>query len=574
MMRNRTINTEMGLFLLIFLMALALRLMDLARNPLTDAEASLALQALELARGGSPALSGQPGYIVLTAFLFFLTRAVEFTARFLPAVAGSLLIWAVYLFRPVVGRLPALFLAFFLAIEPGLVAASRQADGLIFAASFGLLAAAFLYRRQPIAAGIFAGLALLGGPGIWMGILIAAVAVLTASLFGWKRLESQDIEGEVIVSTWPWRVALPWMAGTVLILGTFFLWIPTGISALFTSLTAFISGWGQSAVFPAGRALLLLPAYAPLAIFLGGAGLVGAFIGRSRFDRFFVFWFFSALILVLIYPGRQAPDMIWALLPLWVLAARQAARYIQLIRSDLMAFAGQLALVFVLLIFTWLTFVLLSNQQVSSDTGQFRWLTIIGSLLLMLVVAILIAWGWSAQSAAGGLVWGVTAVLLIYTVSSAFNAAGLGRRPEAELWQRTPYVDQADLLLQTTANMSQWNTPAQDALDLVVVDVPAPSLEWALRDYRSAQISNVLLQGTNPSMVITREQEEPSLAAGYTGQGFVWQRYPIWDGVNWMRWAIVRAVPVQPMNIILWVRTDLHPGGGQDLTVEPLPNGE
>jgi hypothetical protein len=315
--------------------------------------------------------------------------------------------------------------------------------------------------------------------------------------------------------------------------------------------------------------LLLLPAYGSLAIFLGGAGLIGSFIGRSRFDRFLVFWFISALVFVLIYPGRQAPDMLWALLPLWALAARQAARFVQLIRSDLMAFSGQLALVFVLLIFTWLTFVLLSNQQVSSDTGQFRWLTIIGSLLLMLVVAILIAWGWSAQSAAGGLVWGVTAVLLIYTISSAFNAAGLGRRPDAELWQRTPHIDQADLLLQTTANMSQWNTRAKDTLDLVVVAVPAPSLEWSLRDYRAAQISNVLLQGTNPSMVITKEQEEPSLAAGYTGQGFVWQRSPIWDGVNWMRWAIVRAVPVRSMNIILWVRTDLHPGAGQDLTVEP-----
>jgi hypothetical protein len=571
-MRNRTINTEMGLFLLIFLMALALRLLDLARNPLTDAEATLALQALELARGGSPVLSGQPGYIVMTAFLFFLTQASEFTARFLPAVAGSLLIWAVYLFRPVIGRLPALFLAFFLAVEPGLVAASRQADGLIFAASFGLLAAAFLYRRQPIPAGIFAGLALLGGPGIWMGILIAVVTALSFSLFSGRRLDDQDsssAEEEVIVSTWPWRTALPWAAGTVLILGTFFLWIPTGISALFTSLTAFLSGWGQSAVFSAGRMLLLLPAYAPLAIFLGGAGLVGAFIVRSRMDRFLIFWFFSALVFVLIYPSRQAPDMIWALLPLWVLAARQAARFVQLVRSDLMAFSGQLALVFVLLIFTWLTFVLLSNQQVSSDTGQFRWLTIIGSLLLMLVVAILIAWGWSAQSAAGGLVWGVTAVLLIYTISSAFNAAGLGRRPDAELWQRTPHIDQADLLLQTTVNMSQWNTRAKDSLDLVVVDIPAPSLEWALRDYRAAQITNVLLQGSNPSMVITREQEEPSLAAGYTGQGFVWQRAPIWDGVNWMRWAIVRAVPVRSMNIILWVRTDLHPGAGQDMTVEP-----
>jgi hypothetical protein len=67
-MRNRTLNVELGLYVLIFLLAAGFRLVGLGRNSLTDAEASLALQALELARGGSPVLTGQPGYLVLTAF--------------------------------------------------------------------------------------------------------------------------------------------------------------------------------------------------------------------------------------------------------------------------------------------------------------------------------------------------------------------------------------------------------------------------------------------------------------------------------------------------------------------------
>jgi hypothetical protein len=564
-MRNRTLNTEVGLYVLIFLVALGIRLVGLARNPLTNVEASLALQALELARGGTPVLGGQPGYIVLTAFLFFVSMATEFTARFFPAIAGSLLVWAAYLFRPHFGRLPALFLALFLAIEPGLVAASRQADGLIFAVAFGLLSAAFLYRRQAIAGGIFAGLALLGGPGAWMGLVIAVVAILTTSLFGVRSGSDEQIHFRSL----PWRAAVPWLVGTLLVLGTFFLWIPAGISALFTSLTDFLSGWVQSSVLPAGRMLVMLVAYAPLAIFLGVAGAVSAVLSRRLADLFLVFWFLAALLLVMIYPARQAPDLIWALIPLWALAARQAVRFLQLIRSDPIAFAGQLALVFVLLIFTWLNFVSLSRQPLGVEMDSMRWLTIAGSLLLMLVVAVLIAWGWSAESAAGGLVWGLTAVLLIYTISSAFNAGGLGRRPDTEMWHRSPYVDQADLLLITATNMSQWNTRAQDALDLVVVDIPYSSLEWAVRDYRRAQISSVLMPGDNPAMVITQEQEEPILAASYTGQRFVWQQAPIWDGVHWMRWAVVRAAPVREMNIILWVRSDLHPGASQELSVEP-----
>jgi hypothetical protein len=277
----------------------------------------------------------------------------------------------------------------------------------------------------------------------------------------------------------------------------------------------------------------------------------------------------------LIYPGRQAPDLVWALVPLWALAARQMVRFIQLIRSDPLAFAGQLALVFVLLIFGWLNIVIVSQQPAGTQIDASRWLTLIGSVLLMLVVAVLIAWGWSAQSAAGGLVWGLTVVLLIYTVSSAINAGGLGRRPDAEMWHRSPYVDQADLLLLTATNLSQWNTRAQDALDLLVVDIPSSSLRWAVRDYRNAQVSSGLVQATNPSMVITQEEEQPALAASYTGQSFVWERLPIWDGVNWLRWRVVRAAPVYENRVILWVRSDLLPGAAPELSGElPEPNGE
>jgi hypothetical protein len=356
--------------------------------------------------------------------------------------------------------------------------------------------------------------------------------------------------------------------GTLLIFGTFFLWVPAGISAVFTSFTTFISGWTQPGIFPGGRILITLLAYAPLAVFLGGTGIISTLFARNRSDLFLMFWFAVALFIVLIYPARQAPDLIWALIPLWALAARQITRFLQLARSDVPAFTGQLSLVFVLLIFTWLNFVFLSNQSPDGQAGQMRWLTIAGSILLMLIVAVLVAWGWSSHSAAGGLVWGVTAVLLIFTFSATINASGLGRRPDVEMWNRSPYVDQADLLRMTATNMSQWNTTARDALDLLIVDVPANSLRWAVRDYRAAEITSVLMPGTNPSMVITEEQEQITLAAGYTGQSFVWQRIPIWDGIEWMRWAIVRAAPVRLTNIILWVRSDLHPGAAQEVSID------
>jgi hypothetical protein len=572
-MRNRSINFEMGLYILIFLTAASIRLIGLDRNPLTNAEANLALQSLELARGGTPVLAGQPGYIVLTAVLFFISLATEFTARFLPAIAGSLMVWAAYLFRPHLGRVPALLLAFFLAIEPGLVAASRQADGLIFAAAFGLLAAGFLYRRMPVPGGIFGGLALLAGPGVWMGLLVAGLTVLSGNLF----LSSKEVNDDgyaVGINTWPWRRALPWLAGTLLIFGTAFLWIPAGISALFTSLTTFFSGWFAQPVFPAGRILVLLVNYSPLALFLGIAGTVSGLLLRQRTDQFLAIWFVTALLIVLIYPARQAPDLIWALVPLWALSARQVTRWLSLYRSDPFAFAGQMALVVVLLGFIWFSMVGITNVSPGTMDYQFYLLRIVGSVLMMLVVAILIAWGWSYEAAAGGLVWGWIVVLLVFTISSAINAGGLGRRPDAEMWHRSPYVDQADLLLLTVTDISQWNTRAQDALDLILVDTSSPSLHWAMRDYRNAQIATGVSPGANPSMIVTPEQEQPALASSYTGQSFVWNRSPIWDGVSFLRWRAVRTAPVYETNVILWVRSDLLPGWSPEMPGETETNAE
>ncbi|HSV86565.1 MAG TPA: hypothetical protein VLH85_08310 [Levilinea sp.] len=571
-MRNRTIHMELGLYVLIFLIAAGFRLIGLDRNSLTDAEASLALQALELARGGSPALTGQPGYLVFTALLFFLTQATEFTARFFPAIAGSVMIWAVYLFRISLGRVASLVLAFFLAIEPGLVAASRQADGVIFTIAFGALGAGFLYQRRAAAGGVFLALALLGGPSVWVGVLSVGLAVVLSKVLLGKSVgddASDEDKASMDVGSWPWRAALPWLAGGLIILGTSFLWIPTGISALFSDLAAFMSGWAQPTQLPALRVFVILAGYQPLAIFLGIAGIIAAFVKRDRSDLFLTTWFVVGLGVVLIYPGRHATDLVWALTPLWALAARQSVRFIQLIHSDPKAFAGQVSLVFVLLIFSWLNMVALSQQPAGAQIESTRWLTLAGSLLLILVVSILVAWSWSAHSAVGGLVWGVTAVLLIYTISSTVHAAGLGRQPDAELWQRSPYVDQADLLLLTATNISQWNTRARDALELVIVDVPSPALAWAFRDYRNARITSGLELASAPAMVITQEGEELTLAASYTGQSFVWQRLPIWDGVHWLRWRVVRAAPMDETSIILWVRSDLLPGSGSESSEEP-----
>jgi predicted membrane-bound mannosyltransferase len=126
-MNSRLPRHETILYLFAFLLALGLRFVRLGELPLTDSEARLALDALSIVKGGSPALSSHVSYTNLTAVLFFVFGSFHFLARFWPALAGTALVFVPLLFREQIKPNVAILLAFFFAIDPALVALSRQA---------------------------------------------------------------------------------------------------------------------------------------------------------------------------------------------------------------------------------------------------------------------------------------------------------------------------------------------------------------------------------------------------------------------------------------------------------------
>ena len=173
-MTYRHFKYEGWLYAFAFLLALALRLTQVGAMPLTDAEAAPALQALHISQGAKPPLSPHPFYILSTSVLFFLYGGgTNFLARLMPALIGSLLVFAPLLFneRLTLRPRPSLILAFFIALDPGLTALSRQAASPIFAIAFLLFAWAFINKNKPSLGGFFAALALLSGPSIWYGLL-------------------------------------------------------------------------------------------------------------------------------------------------------------------------------------------------------------------------------------------------------------------------------------------------------------------------------------------------------------------------------------------------------------------
>ena len=158
---SRRPNLETILFALAVFLAFALRLLRLGELPLSDEEARWAMQAFDFTKGLHPVIGPQPAYVLLTALVFYVFQASNFAARLLPALAGAALVFAPRFFRDRLGGKVALILSFVMALEPGLLAFSRQAGSPIMVLSAVVFAWGFWRAGNLRGAGIMAGLALL-----------------------------------------------------------------------------------------------------------------------------------------------------------------------------------------------------------------------------------------------------------------------------------------------------------------------------------------------------------------------------------------------------------------------------
>ncbi|MDX9864591.1 MAG: hypothetical protein RBT34_07290, partial [Anaerolineaceae bacterium] len=327
-MRNNKWTAESGLYLAIFILAMAVRLIGLGQNPLSDMEADLALRALALARGETVSFGAQSGYVVLTGSLFYMFQSTAFLARLLPALFGSLLAGLPFLLREQLGRKAGLVFALFLAVDPALVAASRQADSLMIAAASLLMFGVHLYKKHEAWAGVFLALAFLSGPDLWPGLLALAGAGVWLYLRKKRLGTALDLPGLPGSQNFAWKTALAWFAACFVLTGTLFFIAPGGVGGAVASLPAYLGGWGRASAISLQRVLVALLTYESLGLIFGVWGM--AAIGKcgNDADRFLRNWALLALLLVVIYPARQEIDLVWVMISLLGLAARVIARWL------------------------------------------------------------------------------------------------------------------------------------------------------------------------------------------------------------------------------------------------------
>jgi hypothetical protein len=480
-------------------------------------------------------------------------------------------------------------MAFGLALDPGLVALSRQAGSPIPAVAFGLLAVGFVFRRQWALAGVLGGLALLSGPALVAGAL---GLLLTWGLFRLLIKVGWVTQGPPV---WPlveepliaWRNGLLALGLTILAAGLLFLRFPQGLAALAHTLPDYLRGWLQTATVPALRLPAALLVYQTLVVlFALVAALRGWMAARSGlrsacFAQFFSLWALVALLLSVLYPPRQVSDLAWTLIPLWALAALEIARHLPVHadRHTRLVALGLAGLVLLLTVIAWINVLSLLRM----NSNQLLVVAVIlGTLLMAGIAALLVGLGWSFPAARMGFVWGVLAGLSLWLLSATFGVSQFRAQDASELWNPTPTAGQVAALSDTLSDLSSWTTGFGDQID-IVVNAESPVLRWLLRTNPNVSFDTLTAASESPAILITwKDQASPAQAQSYRGQDFILSWYPGWQGVlpsPLLPWLAFRDAPLAQTQIVLWARVDTFPGGaldfldaGLDEQTEPAPD--
>jgi len=354
------------------------------------------------------------------------------------------------------------------------------------------------------------------------------------------------------------RLALYWCIGTLVIAGSLFFLSPKGLPAFVASLGTFLHGWYTLSDVQLWRPLLALPAYEILPLIFGIAAVVRGIMKRDTATLRLGIWALVALLLALIYPGKQTGDLVWALLPLWVLAAMELGHHFDFAGKNIWEVAAAMVVVLAFVVFGWLNLASITNMDLSSDLAHTRLWLMAAVVLLIVLSMLLVGTGWSASVARLGMVWGGVILLTLFTIALTTGAAGLRQPLTVELWQPEPRTGRVDVLLKVATQISDLNRGDAAQLPLTILAEDSPALHWLFRYWQVTDVTELAPDAT-PALIIS-PVGNLSLSVKYRGEPLVLHEAGSWDKASpgdLLKWFIYRQLPLQQDNVVLWVRDDL-----------------
>ena len=551
-----------GLMALVGVIAAVLRFGELARLPLSAAEAANALGSWQYWSAGAQSYPvSSPAYFAFTNLVMGLGGDSDAAARLAPALFGLLTVLAPWLLR---GRVrPAMFLVagLFMAASPILVTVSRTAGGdaiALFALMLLFIAVLNLQdggRGWALAAGASLGLGLASTPLFYTGL----VALLSAAaLGGLPGARSQAL------STRQLRPAAAAAAVTFAAVATSLLLYPAGIGAALRLFPAWLAQFG----LPSGEAglangalspVLALLRYEPAAMLLGVAAMIWAGLRRRPLSVLLALWLGLTLALSLFQPGTLV-NAAAALLPAYLLVGLLA------VSMDVEAHAdwSSLSVTVALVALSALALVAVARfVRLGLLTGGNGMTVSLLSLAFALAAgAVVLAMVWDNQPARRGAFLGVALVLLVWQWGSAFQLSRLGANDPRERWVIAGTDDDVRVMDELLTSVSRQLTNSDHDL-LVFSQVDSPVLRWYLRDYENFAAGPAVPFGSQAAVIITPLDVTLALPSDYFGADFALEQRevaaPPGSLTDTLKWWLFResGAPVETQRVVLWIRSDL-----------------
>jgi uncharacterized protein (TIGR03663 family) len=598
------VTVERAAYALVGLLAASVRFFQLGLRPLNEAEAVQALAAFRFTQGTAQAAPAGtiPALFTGNVIGFSLVGAGDISARWLPALAGVLLVLLPYGLRHRLGRGGALAASALLALSPAAVFFSRALDGAILVATCGLALAVglvnYLDTRRPgflYLAAVALGLGLCAGSGIYTLFLILTAFALLLYL-GERLLHRETGWSSLVVAWWAVRGERGLLARIgVVLMATFglgataFILHPAGIGHAADLIGAWAKGFlaepgGQPFIYP----LLLLLRYEPLILLLGLVEAGQAVLGRRVAPRWvpqpgssfphailFIFWAGAAAFVVLVSGHRPPGNVLLVVVPLALLAGQGIERAWRWLTDRALwqraALTAAVALGLLVFFYLQVTAYSLASPASTVVVGGLTLYTtstylLLASLALLLLVGLgAVAWVWRGPELVVGGGW--LAVLLAlglfgFRAMWGLNVANASDPRELMIMQTT--TPDVRLLVDRLEALSLDNAGDVHTLPITVDAATGPVVAWYLRAFDRQSVVESLSSPPDTVAAVTLAQQDLPIGEVYRGQGFPlrahWLPWGLW-GQRLVRWLLFTGdtLPTVDQKVVLWVASESNP---------------
>lgn len=618
------ITLEVLLYVALAVMSLALRFAQLDHAPLNDIEAREALATLRAVNDSAPGealVSRSPLMQALHVFSFTFLGQGGFAARFPAALGGVLLTLSPLLWRRYVNPLPALVFSLLLTISPAALLAARTSSPAVWTMLLAVvgpwLVLRFVETRARAwavaATAVFGAMALLVEPAGLLTLIGLAFGVW----FAWITDDDLEVDmGRAIRDlwrAWPWESGMLAVGLAVLMIGTGFFWLPSGLTAVGNLVWSGVQSFstrlnGAPLAFPLWVALR----YEPGIVLAGLLASYRAVRVGGFFERALAGWALAGIVWSLVYVGADASYALWLTLPLTILVGLAVVGWLTERSGPVWQAPGWSVLLHGVITFAlWMAVgvsaVLLGKYLLVDLPGEVTrlgelarellkgvysrnaaqgdvvtvqnapvFVFVLGNIQLRLLVTVLVLLLngvlfflagslWGARTAWRGLALGTLAYLLVFGFGLGGRAAFKTYDDPREWWYLDPVTHDVDELRATLTEMSLRATGSPHLIG-VTAQVPQDgALAWALRSFpNTVFVRGVGPEVSTPAVVMPVTVPQPRMGADYVGKDLILRRMWAMDSLSWrdsLMWlyrgdSLLKPVPSE--QAMVWVRKDVY----------------